>query len=210
MNFFSINGKFYSFMTKVADLMILSVLWLICSVPVITLGASSSALYYSVVKVIREESDKPSAAFFRAFKENFKQGTMITVAAVILTLLVTAVGTVIYRINPIFQTLQRVYTIYLILLGVGIAWLHYLLSYIARFRAPLKTVVKNSLAICFVNLPQSLSMMVLFIFCAGVFILTFPASAMALILAPGVYALLSSYMVERIYHKYLPAEEAED
>lgn len=210
MEFFSINGKFYSFMTKVADLMILSVLWLLCSVPVVTLGVSTSALYFSVVKVIREESYKPSAAFFRAFKENFKQGTVITVAAIILTVLVTAVGTVIYRADPNPQTLQRIYTVYLVLLGVGCAWMHYLISYIARFQAPMKTVLKNSLAICFVNLPQSISMMVLFILCVVGFILTFPASVLVLLIAPALYALLTSYMVERIYHKYLPAEEEED
>ena len=48
MDLFSISGKFYSFMTKVADLIILSVLWLLTSLPVITLGASGSALYYTM------------------------------------------------------------------------------------------------------------------------------------------------------------------
>lgn len=210
MDFFSINGKFYSFMTKVADLMILSVLWLFTSLPVITLGASSSALYYGVIKVVREESDRPTKAYFRAFRDNFKQSTWITGGFLALTLLITAIGTAVYRIHPDPQTLQRIYAAYLILLGIAIAWLHYLISYIARFRAPLKTVLKNSLAICFVNLPQSISMMVLFIMCAVGFILTFPASAMLIIIVPGLYALISSYLMERIYKKYLSEEQDEE
>ncbi len=209
MDLFSISGKFYSFMTKVADLIILSVLWLLTSLPVITLGASGSALYYSVIKVVRKDSDGPVRAFFKAFKENFKQGTVIMVAVAVFALLVTAIGTVVYRVHSDAETLQRVYTVYLILLGIIIAWLHYLISYIARFRAPLKTVLLNSLVICFVNLPQSISMMVLFILCVMGFILTFPGSAMVIILAPGVYALLTSYLTERIYQKYQPEETEE-
>ena len=209
MDFFSINGKFYSFMTKVADLMILSVLWLFTSLPVITLGASSSALYYSVIKVVREESDRPTKAYFRAFRDNFKQSTLITGGFLTVALLITAIGTAVYRIHPDPQTLQRIYAAYLILLGIAIAWLHYLISYIARFRATLKTILLNSLVICFVNLPQSISMMVLFILCVMGFILAFPGSAMVIILAPGVYALLTSYLVERIYNKYQPKENEE-
>jgi uncharacterized membrane protein YesL len=209
MDLFNINGKFYSFMTKVADLIILSVLWLLTSLPVITLGASSSALYYSVIKVVRKDSEGPVHAYFKAFKGNFKQGTVITVAVAAFALLVTAVGTVVYRVHSDAETLQRIYTIYLILLGIIIAWLHYLISYIARFQAPLKTVLKNSLVISLVNLPQSVSMMILFTLCIVGFILSFPASAMVIILAPGVYALLTSYLVERIYHKYQPEETEE-
>lgn len=209
MDLFNINGKFYSFMTKVADLIILSVLWLLTSLPVITLGASSSALYYSVIKVVRKDSEGPVHAYFKAFKENFKQGTVITVAVAVFALLVTAIGTVVYRVHSDAETLQRIYTVYLILLGIIIAWLHYLISYIARFQAPLKTVLKNSLVISIVNLPQSVSMMILFILCIVGFILSFPASAMVIILAPGVYALLTSYLVERIYKKYQPEETEE-
>jgi uncharacterized membrane protein YesL len=209
MDLFNINGKFYSFMTKVADLIILSVLWLLTSLPVITLGASSSALYYSVIKVVRKDSEGPVHAYFKAFKGNFKQGTVITVAVAAFALLVTAVGTAVYRVNSDAETLQRIYTIYLILLGIIIAWLHYLISYIARFQAPLKTVLKNSLVISLVNLPQSVSMMILFTLCIVGFILSFPASAMVIILAPGVYALLTSYLTERIYQKYQPEETEE-
>lgn len=209
MDLLNINGKFYTFMTKVADLVILSVLWLLTSLPVFTLGASSSALYYSVIKVVRKDSDGPVRAFFKAFKENFKQGTVITVAVAVFALLVTIVGTAVYRVNSEAETLQRIYTVYLILLGIIIAWLHYLISYIARFRAPLKTVLKNSLVISIVNLPQSISMMVLFILCIVGFILSFPASAMVILLAPGVYALLTSYLMERIYNKYQSEEDPE-
>lgn len=209
MDLLNINGKFYTFMTKVADLVILSVLWLLTSLPVFTLGASSSALYYSVIKVVRKDSDGPVRAFFKAFKDNFKQGTVITVAVAVFALLVTIVGTAVYRVHSDAETLQRIYTVYLILLGIIIAWLHYLISYIARFQAPLKTVLKNSLVISIVNLPQSISMMVLFILCIVGFILSFPSSAMVILLAPGVYALLTSYLMERIYNKYQSEEDPE-
>ena len=205
----SINSKFYHFMTKIADCMILSILWIVCSLPVITAGAATTALYYCVVKVIREERSSVFKEFRKAFKSNFKQSTIISAAVLVVTVLVTAIGSAVYAMIQQQAALDKIYFVYLILLGFGTAWLHYIFSYIARFDAPLKTILKNTLVICLVNLPHSLSMMILFVIMIVLLILTFPASGMTLLLVPAVYALISSLMLEKIYSKYLPVEEQE-
>ncbi len=204
---FSINSKFYHFMNKVADLMILSGLWFVTSLPIFTIGASCTALYYCVVKVVRQENGSAFKSYFQAFRSNFKQSTIIFLLVLAASLLMTAIGSAVYAIFQAKSTLDNIYLVYLVALIFTIAWLHYIFSYIARFQAPLKTVLKNSLVICLVNLPSSLSMVILFAVVIVGFIMSFPSSAMTIFLIPGVYALISSFLLEKIYRKYADMEE---
>lgn len=206
-NIFRIDGPFFRFMGAVADCFLLSVLWLLFSLPVFTVGASTSALYYSVIKVIREQDGSVFRTFWEAFRQNFKQGALAILIFVIGGFLVTCVGTAVYRANPSQQTLQSVYLGYLCTVLVAAAWAHYLLSYIARFENSLVNALKNTLIICMMNLPQSFLIAVTFAAVAAVFVLFLPVSVLGLLFVPGVYVLMTSFLMERIFRKYLPKEE---
>ena len=54
-----------------------NLLWLVCSLPIFTMGAATTALYYTCLKVIRNEEGHVAAAFFRSFRENFRQATVL-------------------------------------------------------------------------------------------------------------------------------------
>ncbi len=209
-NIFRIDGPFFRFMGAVADCFLLSVLWLLFSLPVFTIGASTSALYYCVIKVIREQDGSVFRTFWEAFRQNFKQGTRAVVIFVVGAFLVTCVGTAVYRASPSQQTLQSIYLAYLCTVLVAAAWAHYLLSYIARFENSMKNAVKNSLIICLMNLPQTFLIAVTFAAVVAVFVLFLPVSVLGLLFLPGVYVLMTSFLLERIFKKYLPKEESKN
>jgi uncharacterized membrane protein YesL len=77
------KGKFYRLGDKLGDIMILSLLWLICSLPVITMGTASSALYYAVHKRFYDRSETPARDFWRSFKQNLKQGIPLNLVLLI-------------------------------------------------------------------------------------------------------------------------------
>lgn len=64
-------------LSRVADLMILNMLMIACCIPVITIGASYTAMHYVVLKMIRGEDGYLVRGFFKSFKANFKQATLI-------------------------------------------------------------------------------------------------------------------------------------
>ncbi|MGN1184899.1 MAG: DUF624 domain-containing protein, partial [Oliverpabstia sp.] len=74
-NLFNPDNKFFTFMGKVADLMILNLLCIVCCLPIVTAGASITALYYVTLKIARNEETYIARGFFHSFKENFKQAT---------------------------------------------------------------------------------------------------------------------------------------
>ncbi len=77
MKFFSYESKFSQLLLKLCYACYLNLLWFVCSIPIFTIGASTTALYYVSLKIIRDEENHVGSSFFRAFRENFKQATLL-------------------------------------------------------------------------------------------------------------------------------------
>lgn len=74
---FDPDSSFSRGMERVWSLVVLNVLWLLCSLPLVTLGASSTALYAVLGKMLEGEDDHVARRFFRAWRENWKQATPV-------------------------------------------------------------------------------------------------------------------------------------
>ncbi len=77
MKFFSYDSKFSQWMLKLVYSSWLNILWMVCSIPIVTLGAATSALYYVTLAMARGEEGNVTAMFFRAFRRDFKQATVL-------------------------------------------------------------------------------------------------------------------------------------
>ena len=73
---FDLDNPVWRFMGKVFDMMVLTVLWALTSLPIVTIGASTTALYYVSLKQASDQEGYVVKDFFRAFQENFKQATL--------------------------------------------------------------------------------------------------------------------------------------
>ena len=78
MNFiFGRGTKFLEFATKLSELMWLNFLTFLCCLPVFTIGAATSAMHTVLIQIFRDEESQITATFFKAFKKNFKQATLV-------------------------------------------------------------------------------------------------------------------------------------
>ena len=73
----NLDGPVMQFITKIVYSVYLNILWFICCLPIVTIGASTTALYYVSLKIVKNEEGNLTKAFFHSFKENFRQGTAI-------------------------------------------------------------------------------------------------------------------------------------
>lgn len=199
---FSTDSRFFRIMSRVADCMILSILWFLFSLPIITAGATTASLYYCVCKVLREEQGYAVSSFWHSFRSNLKQGTLIT-----LIFLAAALGAGAYIRMQAEAARPDIYVVSLLAAVFAIAWLHCLLTYIAKFRTGFGTVLKNSLVICIANFPISVMLVIFLTAVVLVMVLNLPRTLGAMLFVPAVYMLLVSFPMERIYRKYLPPEE---
>lgn len=85
--FFNIDSPIMSGLNKLADLIWLNILAFFCCIPIVTVGASITALNYVALKMVRDEEGYVTKEYFKSFKQNFKQATIIW----LIMLLVTAV-----------------------------------------------------------------------------------------------------------------------
>ena len=74
---FNYDNPVWRFIGKLGDLMILNILWVICSIPIFTMGASTTAVYYVTMKLVRGDDGYTLRNYFKSFKDNFKQATVI-------------------------------------------------------------------------------------------------------------------------------------
>ena len=140
MKFFSTEGGIYKFMTRLWDMIKLNFLWLICSLPIVTIGVSTIAAFTITLKMVEEKEGYIARAFFKAFKANFKQGmvigpiTIVCAAALYLdfTLGKQYIGFVILGILSAF------------LFGIAIIYTYPLL---ARYENKLLKTIRNSMRI---------------------------------------------------------------
>ena len=96
---FDPDSPILRFLTQAAELAWLNILWVVCSLPVFTLGASTAALCTAVRNMIRESGHWNSAAFFRAFRDNFKKSTLLWL---ILLAALALLGADVYILRALF------------------------------------------------------------------------------------------------------------
>ena len=83
MKLFSMDGKFLETFNKITDLVTLNILWLLCCIPIITIGASTSALYQVTLQIAENRDSYITKEFFKAFRENFRQATIVWLAGIV-------------------------------------------------------------------------------------------------------------------------------
>ena len=155
------DGPLFSALNKLADLMILNLLFVVCSLPVITLGASLSAMQYVTIKMRDKEEGYVWKSFLKAFRANLKKATLIwlLLLAVLIVLfvdtrLMTVVGGSAVMIGAIRVA---------VLLG-ALIWLMvflYAFPLQARFENTVAGTLQNALLLAIANVPRTFLMMLL-------------------------------------------------
>ena len=151
---FSMDGPLWRALNFIADVMVLHVLWLVHSLPLVTIGASTTALYYAMMKRIRTNEGQVTANFRQSFKANFRQAT-------ILWLIAAAAGAILW-LDLNFCTTWGGTAGKVMLAGCSLllapCWmtLLYLFPVLAKFTGSVYDTFKNALLMSVRHLPMTL------------------------------------------------------
>ena len=99
MKFLSYDSKFSRIMIKLCYACFLNLLWMVCSLPIFTIGASTTALYYACLKIVRDEGFDAAGMFFHSFKQNFKQATIIWLIMLTAGIFLAGDGYILYHLR---------------------------------------------------------------------------------------------------------------
>ena len=204
--FFSYDSKFSQLMIKLCYSCYLNLLWFVCSIPIFTIGASTTALYYAVQKNINHDLGNATQQFFRGFKENFKQSTFVWLILFALCMLFSFDMTFFTNYgNDGHPLLYNLRYMFIMLLVVEAIYFIYLFPYLARFKNTVKNTFFNA-TLLIVRHPGKTLLFMLFLATACFLIWLIP---MTIVILPAVYMWQVSHSMEKIYAKYMSAEDKE-
>ena len=159
-NLFNYENPFIQFLVRVGDLMILNVLFILCSLPVVTLGASLTALHRVTQNMLFEQEEPLIKAFFRAFRQNFKQSTLVWLVelVVIVSLVCDVLLVMAYFDGGLAKAMYILVAVLAILVAGGFS---YLMPLIARYENGMRQQVNNAVVLAIIKLPKTLLLMLL-------------------------------------------------
>lgn len=190
------DGPVMQLITKFVFSVYLNILWFICCIPVFTIGASTTALYYVSLKIAKNEEGNLTKAFFHSFRDNFRQGTVIWMTLLFLGLILGTDGYILYhiRFENVFWTLVTA-VFFVAVAGYSIILL-YIFPLLAHFDNHTKAMFKNSIMIGMRFLLCTALMAVIHFAMLFVIIRIFTP---AVIFGEGLCALLCSYLLSNIF-----------
>ena len=202
--FFNPDNPVMEFIAKIFDLVILNLIFIFSCVPIITIGASTSALSYVTLKMVRGEDPYIWRNFWKSFRQNFKQGTLVWIFSILIFIFL---GMDFYIINSQNTSLFAVVRILLwIVCAVALSVFLYVFPVVSHFVCTTKQALKNALLMTFGHLPYTLMMLAL----AGLLLFLCSSSsklfAMIVVLSGicgfSVVSFVYSIMFDRIFQKY--------
>lgn len=190
---------------KILETIGLSLLWLFFCIPIVTAGASTTALYYSVNKTVKYSRGYAIRGFFSAFKANFKQATAIWMFFLVWLAILGYDCYMMYSFYMMDEPMGKYRVAVYVLTLLVVAWSLYVFPYIARFENTTKEVFKNTFMIAVANAPTTIISTGWFII-YGYIIYRW---TLAIIFMPVVYNLIKSAFIEKIFRRYMTQEQIE-
>lgn len=203
---FDLDSPFMRLLNRIADLMIMNFIVAVCCIPIFTAGAAFTAMHYVFLKIVRGEEGYLVRGFFKSFKQNFKQATILWL---LMLLLIAILGGDFWIMAYSGLHFPKALIIILMALSIVLVMVGvYIFPVLSRFENTIRNTLKNAFCMAVLHLPRTLLMVVLmalpfivlyFSTYAGIFVILFGIS---------VPAYLSALLYSGIFKKFEPAVEA--
>ncbi len=157
---FDLDSPVMRALGRVGDLMIMNMLMILCCIPIITAGAAFTGMHYVFLKMVRGEEGYLIRGFFKSFKQNFRQATLIWLI-MLLIILIYAVDIIIFGHSGI--AFPRALVVAFFAMGILMLLVAmYVFPLLARFDNTIRNTLRNAIIVSFANLPKTLLMAFLY------------------------------------------------
>lgn len=214
-NLFDMNNRFFQIMGRISDLIILNILCLICCIPVITAGASITALYFVTMKMVKNEESYVIKSFFKSFRQNFKQATCIHFIFLVAAALIFFDFRITGQLQKGPLTTVMFYAFFCVTFLFILITL-YAYPLLAKFYNSTKNILLNSILMAIRHLPYTVFMIIV-TFCPLGLMLFFPnirvqATLMGIYLIAGIalVAYFNSFFLVKIFEQYINKEHTSE
>jgi uncharacterized membrane protein YesL len=202
---FDLQNPFWNFIGKLVDAVWLNLIFVVFSLPIFTIGASTTAMFSVTLKMARDREGYVFRGFWKAFKENFKQATLIWLGILVAGIILATDIQYFYSQDSLFARLALFLMIGIVVLLFTM--MIYIFPLLAQFDNSIKQTVKNSLLIAIRHLPWTVLFILIYALLALGIWLMFEFMVLFIF---GIAAFLLSYIYSKIFIRYIPEELRND
>ncbi len=197
MKLFDYDSPFITWFNRITDMVFISILWVICCIPVFTAGASTAALYHTVQTTIKNNRGTAGSTFGDGLRENFKKTTLATL------LFLVIFGIFVADMYMAQALLGGSGLIFKLLIAVLCTYAFWVYAYMARFQSDFKSYMKNALLLMTRHAGTSVCV---FLLGFGAVILVWTLKFVILFM-PALSVWIISSIVERVFRRYMSEED---
>lgn len=201
---FDINGPVIAFLIKLFDLMLLSFLWIIFSIPIFTIGASTSAAFSVVQKHIKNGEGYFWSTFWKSYKSACKQNWLVWLIMLIIGAILFVDAMILRSMKLAGYASGNLYWVLLFLIVLFVTWFIYVAQYVELIEGKTKDILKYTLLMLALHPIKAVENMVL----VGVgvaLVLTVPVAG---IIVPGILCYMMNYVIIHVFALHLSEEDA--
>lgn len=199
MKFLSLDSPLMQGLGKMADLMWLNILTLICCIPIVTIGASLTAMNYMALKIARNEECYITRGFFKSFKENFKQATLIWLILFVVILILAGDFFIMRNSGMEFSNIFRGILIAICLLVVFTSM--YVFPVLAKFENTVFRTIKNAFLMSVMQFPKTILMIILYLIPLVVFFFVIQLMPLSLLFGLSAPAWCAAKLYNKLFKK---------
>ena len=203
MNFFNPDNWLWRGFGRLADFFLLSALWILCSIPVVTIGASSIALYDTVAHCFRYNEGGMVSRFFRTFKQELRRGILLTVVWAVVGYLLNISYQIMTQLGDGSSFWSIMSLVYFVILTIPVGIACWAIGLQSRFTYSFKELHKNAAMMALGYFPRTLAIVVIFMIFYNLTINMF----FLVMFLPAVMVNFQSMFMEPVFRKYMPEEE---
>ncbi len=205
---FDMDSGFFRALSRVADLMLLNIVFIVCCIPIVTIGPAVTAMHYVTLKMAENEEGYIARGFFKSFRQNLRQAMVIWVILLLLGCLLATDLVILKNATGMVFTVVRV-----LILASFVVYsmeLLYVFPTLARFDNSVRVTMKNALFMAILDLPRTVFM--LLIVGAAAFLTLYNGYTfwygllVWILLGFSTIAYVNSRFFAKIFRKYMPKE----
>lgn len=192
-----IDGPFIGFMDKLGHLIILSTLWLVGCIPVVTICTSNSALYSAVYRSVRKGEGDAVKQFWKIYKYNLLRGSVVTLFLIL-------VGGCIFLVSSFLEGSFYPMGAF----QLGLLFVIFILLYAGPVLSRFDYSISKTIKLSFVLSMQFAHYTIVFLFgfVLIAFLQIFVLSPALILVLPGVWCLITTFLMEKALRRYMPGD----
>ena len=195
------NSPVIAFLNKMTDLILLNILYIICCIPIVTIGAATTAMYYVCIISIRQGDGYVIRRFWDSFKKNFKQATIIWIPMLVIAIVMGFDLFFWYQMGTVFSKIMFILSaiVAFLIFIVGL----YIFPVLAKLEGSIKTTIKNAAAFAVGYFPNTV---ILILFTGGFWYANYVSlgmNAISVFIGFALLAYMKSFFIYKVMMNHI-------